>query len=536
MYRDYHFLKRCVIELNEILHDIRITDMYSQEKNKLHVAIPGKNYPFRHLIISTNPQFQYLLIKNEHHKAKKNTVQFFNEIYGDSISKIEIAIDDRIIKISLSDSELIFIIRGGQTNVLLCSSEKSNNFFKKNKISESELELLSGYEYSSSMNLPEITEEEAEINDYKTFKAEYPKCSRILFNEIVSRDDQNFSLTLGNCIKEIFTSKIAVTLSVETGKVLFVPDTFSAAANPEVTYDSFNTALNNYISEYYSSSRKNRIIKELRQHVNKEKERLSNKLNKLKARVETGSNDAKYYKYGNMLVNNLHLVTKGMKQIHLPDYESNEEQIVTLDPKLTPQGNAEKYFEKAKDEKKNFNKSKELFSLTGDKFKYYTDISKLILDSSDLDELIDLRKKLKIGVKRKVDQNFSDNVNLREYLIDNKYRVWVGKDSKSNDMLSTKIAKQNDYWFHARGLPGSHVVLKVDNPKEGIPKNILNAAASIAAFYSKAKTARLAPVSYTLRKYVRKKKGMEIGKVIITKEKVLLVKPELPKNCESITD
>jgi predicted ribosome quality control (RQC) complex YloA/Tae2 family protein len=78
--------------------------------------------------------------------------------------------------------------------------------------------------------------------------------------------------------------------------------------------------------------------------------------------------------------------------------------------------------------------------------------------------------------------------------------------------------------------------LRVDNPKEGVPKNILGAAAAIAAFYSKAKTAKLAPVSYTLRKYVRKKKGMEPGKVLISKEKVLLVKPELPKNCESITD
>jgi len=536
MYRDYHYLNRCVIELNNILVDSRITDIYSQEKNKLFVTIPGDDQPFRHLIISTNPQFQYLLIKNEHYKAKKNTIQFFNEIYGDAISKIEIAADDRIIKISLSDSELIFIIRGGQTNVLLSSEGKLKKFFKKNKFSDSDLELLSGYVYSSSMNLPEITEEDSEINDFKTFKATYPKCSRILFNEIISRDEQNLSMMLGKCINEIFVSNIALTDSSLTGEILFVPDTFTVAANPEVSYDSFNEALNNYISEYYSGGRKNGIIKELEQHVNKEKEGLSNKLNNLKSRIEAGSNDEKYYMCGSMLVNNLYLVKKGMKQIQLTDYETNEKHIVKLDPKLTPQDNAEKYFEKAKDEKKNFNKSEELFSLTGAKYKYYSDISEKISDSSDLNELIELRKKLKIGVKRKVDDNFNYNVNLREYLIDSKYRVFVGKDSKSNDLLSTKIAKQNDYWFHARGLPGSHVVLRVDNPKEVIPKNILNAAASIAAFYSKAKTANLAPVSYTLRKYVRKQKGMELGKVIISKEKVLLVKPELPKNCESITD
>ena len=103
-------------------------------------------------------------------------------------------------------------------------------------------------------------------------------------------------------------------------------------------------------------------------------------------------------------------------------------------------------------------------------------------------------------------------------------------------MLSIKFAKQNDYWFHARGLPGSHVVLRVENTKEGVPKNIIKNAASIAGYFSKAKTAKVAPISYTFAKFVYKKKGMEPGKVMISKEKVLLVKPEIPKNCEIAND
>ncbi|MCB9205734.1 MAG: DUF814 domain-containing protein [Ignavibacteriales bacterium] len=103
--------------------------------------------------------------------------------------------------------------------------------------------------------------------------------------------------------------------------------------------------------------------------------------------------------------------------------------------------------------------------------------------------------------------------------------------AKSNDYSFVKFAKQNDYWFHARGLPGSHVVIRVDNVKEGIPKDIIKKGASLAAYYSKAKTAGTAPVSYTLAKFVYKKKGMEPGKVFLTKESTLLVKPEIPKNC-----
>jgi len=122
------------------------------------------------------------------------------------------------------------------------------------------------------------------------------------------------------------------------------------------------------------------------------------------------------------------------------------------------------------------------------------------------------------------------------YIIEDKYHVYVGRDSKSNDYLSVKFAKQNDYWFHARGLPGSHVVLKVDNVKEGVPKDIIKKAASLAGYHSKAKTAGITPISYTFAKFVHKKKGMAPGKVLLQKENTLLVKPQIPKDCVLVDD
>ena len=79
-------------------------------------------------------------------------------------------------------------------------------------------------------------------------------------------------------------------------------------------------------------------------------------------------------------------------------------------------------------------------------------------------------------------------------------------------------------------------MLRVENTKEVIPKNILQNVASIAAFYSKAKTSKLASVTYTLKKYVIKNQRHELGQVTVTKENVLLVKPEIPKDCEPITE
>ncbi len=111
----------------------------------------------------------------------------------------------------------------------------------------------------------------------------------------------------------------------------------------------------------------------------------------------------------------------------------------------------------------------------------------------------------------------------------------LGRIVKAMILLTTRFAKQNDYWFHARGSSGSHVVLRVENTKEPIPKNILKKAAAIAAYHSKSKTSGTAPVAYTFKKYVVKKKGDPSGTVRLLREDVLLVKPEIPAGCEYVS-
>lgn len=103
-------------------------------------------------------------------------------------------------------------------------------------------------------------------------------------------------------------------------------------------------------------------------------------------------------------------------------------------------------------------------------------------------------------------------------------------------MVTTRFAKQNDYWFHARGASGSHVIIKVENTKEAIPKNVLKKAAALAAYHSKAKKAGVVPVAFTFKKYVAKKKGDPVGTVHLLREDVLLVRAEIPNGCEFVTN
>lgn len=118
--------------------------------------------------------------------------------------------------------------------------------------------------------------------------------------------------------------------------------------------------------------------------------------------------------------------------------------------------------------------------------------------------------------------------NIIEYKITGDWSVLAGKTDADNDYLSLKISNPNDYWFHVRGMPGSHVILR-EKEDEKPDKSILKEAAAIAAYHSKAKNGGVTAVSYTLAKYVTKPRGAKPGTVSIKKESVLKVRPAIPE-------
>ncbi len=116
---------------------------------------------------------------------------------------------------------------------------------------------------------------------------------------------------------------------------------------------------------------------------------------------------------------------------------------------------------------------------------------------------------------------------LWQYELPGGWVVLAGRNDQDNDYLSIKMARANDYWFHVRGMPGSHVVLRV--PDGQSPDNqTLKAAAAVAAWHSKKRESNSVPVSCTQAKNVSKPRGAKPGTVTIRKEKVLKVRPAIP--------
>ena len=115
------------------------------------------------------------------------------------------------------------------------------------------------------------------------------------------------------------------------------------------------------------------------------------------------------------------------------------------------------------------------------------------------------------------------------YELGNSWVAVAGREDWDNEQISLRLAAANDYWFHAKAVSGSHVILhNLETPGCEAPKTVLEQAAAIALYYSKARNAGKAAVSCTLAKHVGKPKGSKVGTVSIRKEKTLKVRPELP--------
>ena len=114
-----------------------------------------------------------------------------------------------------------------------------------------------------------------------------------------------------------------------------------------------------------------------------------------------------------------------------------------------------------------------------------------------------------------------------EYELENGFKVYAGKTDADNDLLSLRFARANDYWFHVKGMPGSHVILRVEEHEPD--RATLEQAASIAAHHSRARDGGTVAVNVTQARHVTKPKGAEPGTVQIKRERTLKVKPGLPK-------
>ena len=345
---------------------------------------------------------------------------------------------------------------------------------------------------------------------------------------------KNFRLLFERYERCAFAPRIVTLLG---GKMVLCPFPLkSLGAAAEESFASMNQAADAFyfetVMQRQMADRKQAMAKRLRQLLARLQRRRENLLldqQKFKSDVELKA-------HGEILVANYPKLKKGMGQIEALDYRQEPPRsiLISLDEALDPAGNVERYFKKYKRAKRGLEITSERIAKTEREIAYLESVLFQVEEAEDAEQLEEIRSELEgekiqtIPKKQKSAREKKEmSLPIRRFRSSAGLEIFCGKHNIGNDYLLRKIARGNDLWFHAQGLPGSHVLLKV-GPQE--PKfNSIVEAAMIAAYYSRGKDAGRIAVDYTPVKNIHKPKGARPGFVTYSHQKTVMVKPDKEK-------
>ncbi|MGE5680758.1 MAG: NFACT family protein, partial [Bacillota bacterium] len=233
MYKNYFYLNRLITELNELLRGFILLEAFSQERDKLILDFLSSDGDHRFIIISVSQNEPYILLKNDYHRAKKNSISFFRNRLPITLNSVEIATDDRIIKFGFNDCSLFFAIRGKDTNIILLDKDTVHEEFKKiSELTEAKLlKDIQGKQYSPYLHKPYFEKNTRGIDFRLLIKDNFPFISKDILSEVYFRagnknDFNELCDILSSVIDEIHNEKISVFYDLRLNKVIFAPATF----------------------------------------------------------------------------------------------------------------------------------------------------------------------------------------------------------------------------------------------------------------------------------------------------------------------
>lgn len=296
-----------------------------------------------------------------------------------------------------------------------------------------------------------------------------------------------------------------------------------------VSYPSIFPVLETYYAEKNIVTKMRQKTVDLRKIVQNALERNVKKYQLQQKQLKDTEKKEKYRVWGELLNTYGYEVEPGAKSMEALNYYTNEMIQIPLDETMTPQENAKKYFDKYSKLKRTKEALDTLLQETGDEIKHLGSIAASLDIASSEEDLVQIKEEMmEYGyVKRKNTGGKKVKVTSRpyHYISSDGYDIYVGKNNFQNDELSFKFASGNDWWFHAKGQPGSHVIVKSKN--EELPDRTFEEAGKLAAYYSKGRQAPKVEIDYTQKKNLRKPTGGKPGFVVYYTNYSLLIEPDI---------
>lgn len=295
--------------------------------------------------------------------------------------------------------------------------------------------------------------------------------------------------------------------------------------NPGLLLDEF----------YYEQDNKNKInqrVASLIKSMNTKIDRNKKKVDKQRNELLNAEDRDKYKIYGELILSNLHKAPENHKLTVINYYDPEQKEItIPLDPKLNLSLNSQKFFKRYNKLKKAEEELQKLIETSLDEIQYLENILYSIEACNTIDDLEEIYNELIAeGImkrKSKVKKAKEYKPEFITYISSGGHEILVGKNNLQNDMLTFKVAKKDDYWFHAKNMPGSHVIIRTNGDE--LTDDEYVDAASIAAYYSKGKNSSTVEIDYTKKSNLKKPPNAKPGFVIYDTNYSMLVEPRIPK-------
>lgn len=297
-----------------------------------------------------------------------------------------------------------------------------------------------------------------------------------------------------------------------------------------ISYESISELLENYYAKKNQYTRMRQKSVDLRKIVSTILERDNKKYNiQLKQLKDTEKKD-KYKVYGELLTTYGYSIEPGTKSFETVDFYSGKPVTIPLDPTISPIDNAKKYFNKYTKLKRTYEALIDIIKETKNSIDYLQTINVAIDIAGNEEDLKAISNELaETGYIKKRNLNKGKKVKDKSkplhFISSDGFDMFVGKNNIQNEELTFKVATGNDWWFHSKTFPGSHVIVKCNNQE--LPDATFEEAAHLAAHYSKGSNQDKVEIDYIQKKHIKKIAGAMPGFVIYHTNYSMTVSPDI---------
>ena len=550
--------KAVVEELQNQLTTGRLNKIYQPSETELVFTIRSQRQNFS-LLFSIHPNYARLHLTNQSFQNPDEPPMFCmllrKHLQGATIKEIEQYDLERIIYIHFNarneigdaiTKTLVVELMGKHSNILLLNENKEKiiNCMKHVPPSQNRFRtLLPGADYKlppsqNKLNLLELDE----IDFIKKIDFNAGKIDRQIVNiltgvsprlakELVHRahlgNEKVFQETFRSIQLEIKEQKYRPAIYENKREDFHVID-MTHMDNVKSSFTTVNELIDSFYADKADRDRVQQLARDLHRKVKNELEKNKRKLHIHQTTIEKSNRADHYQKLGELLTAHMHLVKKGDSSVKVIDYYDPDQKEITIKLKSdqTPSENAQHYFKRYRKLSTAKIKAEKEVIKTENDIRYLEQILQYI-DQARTEDIEEIREELRNQgyIKRKTKNRRKKNIKPKpeQFISSDGTTIYVGRNNLQNEYVTHRIANKNDFWLHTLNIPGSHVIIKSNDPSE----QTIHEAAQLAAYYSKARQSASVPVDYTEVKNVKKPSGAKPGFVTYDGQKTLYVTPDI---------